>query len=164
MNNLLLLLLLFLFPYFFLPTLAEHETLECILEDEGHVICDGNKYTAEEHYDPPGPGFFVCLFGAIFFICFGGLMSGLTIGFMSLDLTALNVIASTSEDEKERKNVAKILPLLKRHHLLLVTLLLSNAIAMEALPIFLDRIVSSIAAIIISVTAVLVVGEVIPQV
>jgi len=91
-------------------------------------------------------------------------MSGLTIGFMSLDLTALNVIASTSEDEKERKNVAKILPLLKRHHLLLVTLLLSNAIAMEALPIFLDRIVSSIAAIIISVTAVLVVGEVIPQV
>lgn len=46
---------------------------------------------------------------------------------------------------------------------MLVTLLLSNAFAMEALPIFLDAIVPSIWAIIISVTAVLFFGEVIPQ-
>jgi metal transporter CNNM len=56
-----------------------------------------------------------------------------------------------------------ILPILKQHHYLLVTLLLSNAFAMEALPIYLDAIVPSFWAIIISVTAVLFVGEVIPQ-
>jgi metal transporter CNNM len=34
---------------------------------------------------------------------------------------------------------ALIYPLVKRHHQLLVTLLLANAFAMESLPIFLDR-------------------------
>ena len=47
---------------------------------------------------------------------------------------------------------------LKRPHLLLVTLLLVNAAAMEALPIFLDRLVSPTIAIILSVTAVLFFG------
>lgn len=55
------------------------------------------------------------------------------------------------------------MPILKQHHFLLVTLLLSNAFAMEALPIYLDAIVPSFWAIIISVTAVLFFGEVIPQ-
>ena len=47
---------------------------------------------------------------------------------------------------------------LSRPHLLLVTLLLVNAAAMEALPIFLDRLLSPVAAIILSVTAVLFFG------
>lgn len=46
---------------------------------------------------------------------------------------------------------------------MLVTLLLCNALAMEALPIFLDRVVKPLYAIIISVTAVLIFGEIIPQ-
>ena len=46
---------------------------------------------------------------------------------------------------------------------MLVTLLLSNATAMEALPIFIDRLVPSLWAVIISVTAVLFFGEIIPQ-
>lgn len=44
-------------------------------------------------------------------------------------------------------------------HLLLVTLLLCNAAAMEALPIFLDKMVPSYMAIALSVTAVLFFGE-----
>jgi hypothetical protein len=44
-----------------------------------------------------------------------------------------------------------------------VTLLLCNAAAMEALPIFLDKLVPEVFAILISVTAVLLMGEVIPQ-
>ena len=56
-----------------------------------------------------------------------------------------------------------MLPILQKHHLLLVTLLLCNAAAMEALPIFLDAIVPSVLAIVISVTAVLFFGEIIPQ-
>jgi len=91
-------------------------------------------------------------------------MSGLTIGLLSLDVTTLNVIAATSESEKERRNAKRIIPLVKKPHLVLVSLVLGNAIANEALPIFLDRIVPSIVAIVISVTAILFFGEVIPQV
>ena len=59
--------------------------------------------------------------------------------------------------------VATVLPVLQKHHWLLVTLLFCNAVALETLPIFLDRIVPSHLAIFISVIAVLFVGEVIPQ-
>ncbi|VAI80285.1 unnamed protein product [Triticum turgidum subsp. durum] len=58
---------------------------------------------------------------------------------------------------------AAILPVVKKQHQLLVTLLLCNACAMEALPIFLDRIFNPVLAIILSVTFVLAFGEVIPQ-
>ena len=53
--------------------------------------------------------------------------------------------------------------MLATHHWLLVTLLLCNAIALETLPIFLDMVVPSAYAILISVVAILFVGEVIPQ-
>jgi len=55
------------------------------------------------------------------------------------------------------------LPILENHHWLLVTLLLCNAAAMEALPLFLDKMMPGYLAIIVSVTAVLFFGEVIPQ-
>jgi metal transporter CNNM len=47
---------------------------------------------------------------------------------------------------------------LRNPHWLLVTLLLCNACAMEALPIFLDRILSAWAAVLLSVTAILIFG------
>lgn len=53
----------------------------------------------------------------------------------------------------------RILTLVKRHHLLLVTLLLANAVAVETMPIFLSKITSEVVAIIVSVTAVLLFGE-----
>jgi metal transporter CNNM len=49
------------------------------------------------------------------------------------------------------------------HHWMLVTLLLSNAAALETLPIFLDNLVSPFASVLISVTLVLAFGEIIPQ-
>lgn len=61
------------------------------------------------------------------------------------------------------KLAAQVLPMLNKHHYLLVTLLLCNACAMEALPIFLDAVVPAAWAIAISVTAVLFFGEIIPQ-
>jgi metal transporter CNNM len=54
-------------------------------------------------------------------------------------------------------------PLLDKHHWLLVTLLVVNAAAMETLPILLDNLVPSYVAIIMSVTLVLIAGEIIPQ-
>ena len=58
----------------------------------------------------------------------------------------------------------KLLPLIvhQPHHHLLVTLLLMNSFANEALPLFLDNLVPSWAAIAISVSAVLLVGEILP--
>jgi metal transporter CNNM len=44
----------------------------------------------------------------------------------------------------------RVEPVLARPHFLLATLLLCNSIAMEALPLFLDRLLNPAAAIIIS--------------
>eukprot|EP01119_Soliformovum_irregulare_P008065 TRINITY_DN2087_c0_g1_i3.p1 TRINITY_DN2087_c0_g1~~TRINITY_DN2087_c0_g1_i3.p1 ORF type:complete len:384 (+),score=101.88 TRINITY_DN2087_c0_g1_i3:378-1529(+) len=89
-------------------------------------------------------------------------MSGLTVGLMALDPMTLEIVRKAGT-EKERKYAEKIIPVIERHHLLLVSLLLSNAVAMEALPLFIDRISTPAVAIILSVTAVLVFGEIIPQ-
>lgn len=85
-------------------------------------------------------------------------MSGLTIGLMSLDLMNLHILEQ-SGTEKQRRYAARIIPVVTRHHWVLVTLLLSNAAAMEALPLFLDRLAGPVAAVIISVTGVLFFGE-----
>ena len=53
----------------------------------------------------------------------------------------------------------RILHLVRRHHLLLVTLLLANAVAVESMPIFLAKLTSEVVAVIVSVTAVLLFGE-----
>lgn len=87
-----------------------------------------------------------------------GLMSGLTIGLMSLDPTTLAVLRDGGS-AKEKRYAACILPLVSRHHLLLVTLLLANSAAVEAMPLFLDRVSDNITAIVVSVTAVLTFGE-----
>ncbi|XVE69884.1 hypothetical protein DITRI_Ditri10aG0027300 [Diplodiscus trichospermus] len=58
---------------------------------------------------------------------------------------------------------AKIFPVVKNQHLLLCTLLIGNSMAMEALPIFLDKLVPPWAAILISVTLILMFGEILPQ-
>ncbi|WIA23214.1 hypothetical protein OEZ86_010102 [Tetradesmus obliquus] len=91
-----------------------------------------------------------------------GLMSGLTLGLMSLDAVELEVL-KRSGSSREKQYAAAIAPLIQNTHFLLVTLLLCNACAMEALPLFLDTLTDPATAILVSVTAVLVFGEVLPQ-
>ncbi|XP_019095925.1 PREDICTED: DUF21 domain-containing protein At5g52790 isoform X2 [Camelina sativa] len=91
-----------------------------------------------------------------------GLMSGLTLGLMSLSLVELEVMIKAGEPH-ERKNAEKILPLVKNQHLLLCTLLIGNALAMEALPVFVDSLLPAWGAVLISVTLILAFGEIIPQ-
>ena len=62
-------------------------------------------------------------------------------------------------DVSDTRQFLRLPQVLKRPHWLLVTLLLVNAAAMEALPIFLDRLLSPTMAIVLSVTAVLFFGE-----
>jgi len=91
-------------------------------------------------------------------IC-AALASGLTIGLMAFDSTKLEIkkMIGAPNEVAAAKN---ILPLVKKHHLLLVTLLLFNACATESMPIFLGALVPDWVAIIISVTLVLLFGEV----
>ena len=66
-------------------------------------------------------------------------MAGLTIALMGQDETYLQVIA-TSREGAERRHAKRVLGLLsKGKHWVLVTLLLSNVITNETLPIVLDR-------------------------
>ncbi|XAR54632.1 hypothetical protein NMG60_11029856 [Bertholletia excelsa] len=95
-------------------------------------------------------------------VLFAGIMSGLTLGLMSLGLVDLEIL-QRSGTSIEKKQAAAILPVVQKQHQLLVTLLLCNAAAMEALPIYLDKLFNQFVAIILSVTFVLAFGEVIPQ-
>ncbi|PIA44784.1 hypothetical protein AQUCO_01700405v1 [Aquilegia coerulea] len=97
-----------------------------------------------------------------FLVLFAGIMSGLTLGLMSLGLVELEILQRSGTDT-EKKQAAIIFPVVKKQHQLLVTLLLCNACAMEALPIFLDKIFHPFLAVLLSVTFVLAFGEVIPQ-
>ncbi|XP_023636506.1 DUF21 domain-containing protein At5g52790 isoform X2 [Capsella rubella] len=106
--------------------------------------------------------FWVYLLVCVVLVAFAGIMSGLTLGLMSLSLVELEVMVKAGEPH-ERKNAEKILPLVKNQHLLLCTLLIGNALAMEALPIFVDSLLPAWGAILISVTLILAFGEIIPQ-
>ncbi|CAI0578068.1 unnamed protein product [Linum tenue] len=116
-------------------------------------------------------------------------MSGLTLGLMSLGLVDLEILqrSGTLTEKKQAglfslsskkfpisffcnlvRSMAKvfaaaILPVVQKQHQLLVTLLLCNACAMEALPICLDKIFTPLIAVVLSVTFVLAFGEIIPQ-
>ncbi|XXG45625.1 hypothetical protein AAC387_Pa02g0664 [Persea americana] len=95
-------------------------------------------------------------------VAFAGLMAGLTLGLMSLGLVDLEVLIRSGRPQ-DRKYATKIFPVVKNQHLLLCTLLIGNSLAMESLPIFLDKLVPPWAAIVISVTLILLFGEILPQ-
>lgn len=91
-----------------------------------------------------------------------GLMSGLTLGLLSMDTVDLEVL-KRSGSPAEQLHAARVSPVLRRPHFLLVTLLLCNALAMEALPLLLDRLADPVTAVAVSVTVVLLFGEILPQ-
>jgi metal transporter CNNM len=101
--------------------------------------------------------------GAILSVLLVGLIAGLFLGLMTLDALDLQIIGRASVDEDERKYAAVLLPLVSQRHRLLVTLLILNALAYETLPIFLDALVPSWAAIVLSTTLILVFGEIVPS-
>ncbi|XP_051183528.1 DUF21 domain-containing protein At2g14520 isoform X2 [Lolium perenne] len=109
-----------------------------------------------------GTMFWVYLMSCAGLVMFAGLMSGLTLGLMSLSIVDLEVLSKAGTPQ-DRRNAARIMPVVKNQHLLLCTLLIGNSLAMEALPIFLDSLVPSWGAVLISVTLILAFGEIMPQ-
>ncbi|XP_022762002.1 DUF21 domain-containing protein At4g14240-like [Durio zibethinus] len=118
--------------------------------------------SVEEGISFGSPWWFIYAGVSCFLVLFAGIMSGLTLGLMSLGLVELEIL-QRSGTPTEKKQAAAILPVVQKQHQLLVTLLLCNAAAMEALPIYLDKLFNQYLAIILSVTFVLAFGEVIPQ-
>lgn len=95
-------------------------------------------------------------------VCVAALAAGLTMGMLSIEPLSL-MIKMRCGTAKEISQAEAILPLIRQRHLLLVKLLLLNSISNEALPLFLDQLVPSYAAVLISVTMVLIFGEIVPS-
>jgi len=88
--------------------------------------------------------------------------SGLTVGLLSMEPLDLRMMRLEG-NWHDRYKASKVLDLISDKHLIMVTLLLTNSIAMEALPVFLDKLVPSWIAVTLSVTAILIFGEILPQ-
>ncbi|KAJ7157302.1 hypothetical protein C8R46DRAFT_909643, partial [Mycena filopes] len=96
-------------------------------------------------------------------VLLSGLFAGLTLGYMSLDETQLNVL-SISGTPKQREYANKIKPIRKNGHLLLVTLLLANMISNETLPIVADPVLGGgVQSVVVSTVLIVIFSEIIPQ-
>ncbi|RLN50835.1 hypothetical protein BBJ29_003551 [Phytophthora kernoviae] len=106
--------------------------------------------------------FWLYLSMSLLLICAAGMMAGLTMGLLSLDMLNMRILEMEGSEE-EKRYAKQVLPVLTKHHFLLVTLLVVNASANEALPIFLNKLVPEAVSILLSVTCVLFFGEIIPS-
>lgn len=90
-------------------------------------------------------------------------ISGLFLGLLTLDPLDLHIILIVSISDEDKQYAKTLLPIVEQHHLVLVTLLLMNGIVYETLPLFMDKLVPTWMAIVLSVTLVLFFGEIIPS-
>ncbi|CAG9462024.1 unnamed protein product [Pedinophyceae sp. YPF-701] len=115
-----------------------------------------------DHPEPGSPEFTIFVVVSVFLVLVAGLMSGLTLGLLSLDRMDLELIMR-SGNERDARHAAAILPMIEKPHQLLVTLVLCNAGSMEALPMVVDRLTSPLVSLLLSVSVVLLFGEIVPQ-
>ncbi|KAK0556260.1 hypothetical protein OC861_007080, partial [Tilletia horrida] len=96
-------------------------------------------------------------------VLLSGLFAGLTLGYMSLDETQLQVLAAQGTP-KQKQDAAKIVSVTKDRHLLLTTLLIANMITNETLPIIADPLLGGgVQAVVVSTVLVIIFAELIPQ-
>ncbi|KGO74759.1 protein of unknown function DUF21 [Penicillium italicum] len=114
--------------------------------------------------EPSDPSLWLYLGFSAALVLSGGAFAGLTIALMGQDEVYLQVI-KTSGEGHERKNATSVLNLLNHgKHWVLVTLLLSNVITNETLPIVLDRTLGGGWPAVLGSTALIVIfGEIVPQ-
>ncbi|KAI0791362.1 hypothetical protein C8Q75DRAFT_865088 [Abortiporus biennis] len=104
---------------------------------------------------------FACLIPVL--VLSSGLFAGLTLGYMSLDETQLNVL-SISGTPQQKLYANKIKPIRKDGHLLLVTLLLANMIVNETLPVISDPVLGGgVPSVVVSTVLIVIFAEIIPQ-
>ena len=179
MKNILFILILNLF--FFETNCKLNEVIADFDSNSNVLIFNGKvfKMTEESYFSsfandttPPSQekeksksffdSFWFNFIGFTILAIFAGAMSGLTVGYLSIDMLILEIKLNNGT-EQEKIYAKKIRKIIADHHWILVTLLVCNAFACEAMPILLDKLVNPMVAIIISVTVLLFVGEIIPQ-
>ncbi|GKT46465.1 protein MAM3 [Colletotrichum spaethianum] len=111
-----------------------------------------------------GASFWPLMGASIALVLLGGAFAGLTIALMGQDSIYLQVLAG-DPDESQSKNAKRVYNLLKKgKHWVLVTLLLSNVIVNESLPVVLDRCLGGgVEAVVGSTVLIVIFGEVVPQ-
>ena len=148
---------------------SEEVDLEQMASLRGSYV--GRAHTADVGIDtdfwlPVGSAeFYKYVLFSLCLVLFGGIMSGLQQGITKISLADLLIAETEARNSSSTKLffVSMLRGLVRRRHLTLVTLLFANALAMEALPIFLDVLVPSYVAIILSVSLLVIFGEIIPQ-
>jgi metal transporter CNNM len=99
---------------------------------------------------------------ALGLIVASAVFSGLTLGYLSLELSALTVIAEAGA-EPERGYAKKIIPLRKNGNLLLCTLVIGNVVVNSFLSILMADMTSGPKGLLISTVLIVVFGEITPQ-
>jgi CBS domain containing-hemolysin-like protein len=112
--------------------------------------------------DLPQYDYFFYSLACLSLVLFAGCMSGLNVGLMSLNVQDLEWKISNGS-QQERRAAQRLYTVTKHHHLTLVSVLLANAIAMEALPIMFNMMFSELLSVILSVSFVLLCSEILPQ-
>ncbi|ODV86941.1 hypothetical protein CANARDRAFT_180666, partial [[Candida] arabinofermentans NRRL YB-2248] len=108
--------------------------------------------------------FYMYMLASITLVLLGGIFAGLTLGLMGQDEVYLKVMADsgTPEEQRHSKDVLRLIS--RGKHWLLVTLLLSNVITNETLPVILDRFLGGgFAAVFSATVSIVIFGEIIPQ-
>lgn len=128
----------------------------------GHEGSRGRTTSISDNMTPEQ--FYINMIASAMLVLAGGVFAGLTLGLMGQDEVYLKVIAS-SGDSTEKRHAQKVLKLIgKGKHWVLVTLLLSNVITNETLPIVLDRCLGGgWPAVVASTASIVIFGEIIPQ-
>ncbi|XP_041675432.1 unextended protein [Drosophila eugracilis] len=96
-------------------------------------------------------------------LSFSALFSGLNLGLMSMDRTELKILRNTGT-EKEKKYASKIAPVRDQGNYLLCSILLGNVLVNSTFTILLDGLTSGLFAVIFSTLAIVLFGEITPQV
>ena len=141
----------------------QHHNIPDNIESNGSTNSDDETTRIlrilEEEEEPTfeeDPWFYITMgLCAVGCVMTAALAAGLTMGMLSIDPLMLLVKIRASRSQEEKKQAEALLPIVKQHHLLLVTLLLLNSMANEALPLFLEVLVSPVVSVILSVSFVL---------
>lgn len=99
----------------------------------------------------------------LFCLSFSALFSGLNLGLMSLDRTELKILCNTG-GQKEREYARIIQPVRNHGNFLLCSILLGNVLVNSTFTIILDGLTSGLVAVVCSTIAIVLFGEITPQV
>lgn len=105
----------------------------------------------------------VTVWGPVFLlVMMSGLFSGLTLGLLSLDINALEIVIEGGTEE-EKKYATRILPIRSHGNWLLCTLLLGNVAVNAMLSILLADMTSGLMGFFSSTALIVIFGEIMPQ-